>query len=282
MATSTLTQYTSQVLNSLGLITLEIALLRQVYQDSSISIENGENPYKSTSLMIPIMHLLGYLIGIVFLGQKYFDSRKSWNVEGYMLMYNAFQFVFNTWVVICVLMEMYRRGLGFAGNKYVLGDREEGWLGFLIYAHYQNKFVETMDTVFMVVRKKRDQVSTLHIWHHSIMTWCWLMVLWVNPGGDAFLGVLMNSFVHSVMYSYYFLSSLKVSCPWKKYVTKLQLTQFAVVFVQGWYVIYLGSTPTWLTLFQQALTFNMLYLFSKFYKQEYSRAPKDASTKKKI
>lgn len=54
------------------------------------------------------------------------------------------------------------------------------------------------------------------------------------PGGDAYFGALLNSWIHVMMYSYYTLSLLKFSCPWKKYLTQAQLLQFTSV------VIYTG------------------------------------------
>jgi len=83
------------------------------------------------------------------------------------------------------------------------------------------------------------------------------------------------------MYSYYLLTSLKLPCPWKRYVTMMQLAQFAVIFVQGWTAIYLGSTPTWLTLVQQFVMVNMLVLFGRFYLSAYATkgaAKSDAKT----
>lgn len=51
------------------------------------------------------------------------------------------------------------------------------------------------------------------------------------PGGDAYFGALLNSWIHVMMYSYYTLSLLKFSCPWKRYLTQAQLLQFTSVVV---------------------------------------------------
>ena len=51
------------------------------------------------------------------------------------------------------------------------------------------------------------------------------------PGGDAYFGALLNSFIHVLMYSYYALALLKFPCPWKRYLTKAQLLQFTSVVV---------------------------------------------------
>ena len=51
------------------------------------------------------------------------------------------------------------------------------------------------------------------------------------PGGDAYFGALLNSWIHVLMYSYYALALLKISCPWKKYLTQAQLLQFTSVVI---------------------------------------------------
>ena len=182
----------SQILNALGVVAIELYILGQVYDSAETIIEESqgkENPYASTSWHVPLVITVLYLVFVVFLGRRYFAHRQPMNVEGYMLVYNFYQTVFNIWAVVSFMQEIYRRGIPIAGTVYKPG-REEARLGFIIYAHYQNKFIELLDTVFMVVRKKNDQVSFLHVWHHSIMSWSWLAVLWVNPGGDAYFGSL--------------------------------------------------------------------------------------------
>lgn len=37
------------------------------------------------------------------------------------------------------------------------------------YIYYISKFIEFFDTFFFILRKRFDQVSTLHVIHHGIM-----------------------------------------------------------------------------------------------------------------
>ena len=47
------------------------------------------------------------------------------------------------------------------------------WDAQFIWLHYNNKYFELMDTVFMILRKKFDQVSFLHVYHHTLLIWAW-------------------------------------------------------------------------------------------------------------
>jgi hypothetical protein len=47
-----------------------------------------------------------------------------------------------------------------------------------------SKIVEFMDTAFMILRKKQNQVTFLHVFHHvSVLNIWWAVVLFI-PGGQ--------------------------------------------------------------------------------------------------
>lgn len=78
-----------------------------------------------------------------------------------------------------------------------------------------------------MLRKKDNQVSFLHLYHHTVMP----MISWgaskYYPGGHGtFIGVI-NSFVHIVMYFYYMLAAMGPEFQkylwWKHWITNLQM-----------------------------------------------------------
>jgi elongation of very long chain fatty acids protein 4 len=102
------------------------------------------------------------------------------------------------------------------------------------------------------------------------------------PGGDAYFGALLNSWIHVMMYSYYTLSLLKFSCPWKRYLTQAQLLQFtSVVLYTGFSVaIQLRqkiAEPRHYACFA-VQTFEMISLFALFM-HFYSKAYKNKKSK---
>lgn len=100
------------------------------------------------------------------------------------------------------------------------------------------------------------------------------MVLW--PGGDAYFGAMLNSWIHVMMYSYYALSLLKIRCPWKKYLTMAQLVQFTAVLVYSGFSIHClppdGNWRHYLALaIQDAEMISLFMLFLHFWKKKYGK-----------
>lgn len=105
-----------------------------------------------------------------------------------------------------------------------------GWLFFL------SRIVEWLDTIFFVLRKKERQVTKLHVFHHSFVpTLCWFYLKF-HPGYSVAFFPFVNTFVHTIMYTYYLLATFgpKVQAYlwWKKYLTSLQIAQFVLILVQ--------------------------------------------------
>ncbi len=63
----------------------------------------------------------------------------------------------------------------------------------------------------------------------------------LNAGydGDIFLTVILNGAIHTVMYTYYFLSMHTKDIWWKKYLTLFQIIQFITMNSQA------GHAPAW-------------------------------------
>lgn len=122
----------------------------------------------------------------------------------------------------------------------------------VIWWYYFSKIIELLDTVFFILRKKNNQITFLHVYHHSTMVplW-WIGVKWYAGGSCkcshhpkwkwklislslslfslAFFSAMLNSGIHVLMYSYYFLSAFGPAVRpflwWKKYLTMMQLVR---------------------------------------------------------
>lgn len=152
--------------------------------------------------------------------------------------------------------------------------------------YYSNKFVEFMDTIFFVLRKKTDQITALHLIHHSVMPFFSWWGVKFSPGGHGTFSLLCNTFIHVVMYSYYLLAAMGPKYQkylwWKKYLTSLQLVQFTIILVHNQLALVFecdySKPPLYLQCFSALLFFG---LFSNFYIQAYikqRRLPKITAT----
>jgi hypothetical protein len=151
-------------------------------------------------------------------------------------------------------------------------DPDEYIIAECCWWYYFCKFTEFLDTIFFVLRKKNDQITTLHVIHHSIMpaaTW-WGVKFY--PGGHGTFFGLINTMVHIIMYTYYLLAAMGPKYQkyiwWKKHLTTIQMIQFATVFVHSAQIFFNGCDyPKHLmvcTCFHSILFFG---LFSNFYIQ---------------
>lgn len=59
-----------------------------------------------------------------------------------------------------------------------------------VWYYYMCKIIELLDTVFFILRKKDNQVTFLHMYHHTIMPICaWIGVKWLPGGHGTLLGM---------------------------------------------------------------------------------------------
>eukprot|EP01126_Amoeba_proteus_P046158 TRINITY_DN5200_c0_g1_i1.p1 TRINITY_DN5200_c0_g1~~TRINITY_DN5200_c0_g1_i1.p1 ORF type:complete len:130 (-),score=8.45 TRINITY_DN5200_c0_g1_i1:52-441(-) len=90
----------------------------------------------------------------------------------------------------------------------------------------------------------------LHLFHHAT-TASIVWVTWVNPISGFYLGPVTNSFVHTIMYGYYFLVEFNLvnRSFGGKWITPIQLVQFLICLFACSYEIFFrekcnGHTPT--------------------------------------
>ncbi|KAJ7135201.1 ELO family [Mycena crocata] len=92
--------------------------------------------------------------------------------------------------------------------------------------NYAFKYVELLDTVLLVLRKKR--LRFLHVYHHaSTIILCYVQLR--DHSTVSWVAITANLFVHIFMYYYYFLAACGYRPSWRKQMTALQIIQFVVV-----------------------------------------------------
>ena len=155
-----------------------------------------------------------------------------------------------------------------------------------LWLYYLSKILELLDSVFFILRGKYNQLTFLHVYHHSSM----IALAWVNvnflPGGNSVVGTALNCGVHIVMYSYYFLASLGPKIQkylwWKRYLTTLQIIQFVIFLGMLINMEIMGEKCEWpknvLHVWLLHMT-SFFVLFLNFYRKTYTKKTHSVSKK---
>ncbi|KAH8312870.1 hypothetical protein KR044_013388, partial [Drosophila immigrans] len=219
-----------------------------------------------------------YLLFVLKLGRILMDRRKAFDLRRVLKIYNLMQVLFNSIIflgVIYYLIAFKPHNLSCLtvmapDNPLKNTDR------MLSYAYYINKFVDLLDTVFIVLRKSYKQISVLHLLHHLYMPIAgYFIIRFSGFGGHIIVTGVLNLFVHIIMYGYYYIVSqnpdIKPNLWWKQYITILQLVQFVIIFVHSFWTLaqpkcQVSRFIIYMTIFMSIIMFTM---FTNFFMHAY-------------
>ncbi|XP_043518943.1 elongation of very long chain fatty acids protein AAEL008004 isoform X3 [Frieseomelitta varia] len=223
---------------------------------------------------------LSYVYVVKVLGPKLMENRKPFQLKNTLVVYNLFQVMFSAWLFYESLMggwwgqySFRCQPVDYSNNPTALRMVHACWW------YYFSKFTEFMDTIFFVLRKKNDHVSTLHVIHHG----CMPMSVWFGvkftPGGHSTFFGLLNTFVHIVMYTYYMLAAMGPKLQpylwWKKYLTVFQMIQFVAVMIHAFQLLFIDCNYPKAFVWWIGLHATMFFfLFNEFYQQCYQQKRK--------
>lgn len=164
--------------------------------------------FKGISLALPAVATMLYVV-MCLVGPRVMRDRQPFELKGIMLSYNAYQAFFSAWSVFIFIREIHRIGAGYWGNTGAglghpewLTDARYGQLMCVLWLHYNNKYMELLDSVFMILRKKNEQLSFLHCYHHALLIWCVLSQSRLPvPALTARRGILSCPAAHGIIYA---------------------------------------------------------------------------------
>jgi hypothetical protein len=208
---------------------------------------------------------------------------KPFELKTFKLFHNLFLFALSLYMCVETIRQAYLGKYKLFGNDMELGSEPHAaGMARIVYVFYVSKAYEFVDTAIMILCKKFNQVSFLHTYHHLTIFAIWHLIAVYAPGGDAYFSVILNSFVHVVMYAYYFCASLNLKWlnPIKPFITTLQMTQFMCMLIQSTYdYLYPCRYPQVLIKLLGVYMLTLLALFGNFFIQSYVKKPtKSAKT----
>uniref|UniRef100_A0A182KGV3 Elongation of very long chain fatty acids protein n=1 Tax=Anopheles christyi TaxID=43041 RepID=A0A182KGV3_9DIPT len=223
-----------------------------------------------------------YLYFVLNLGPKLMANRKPVEMRNFLCIYNLAQVAANVWSFAKGMQYLRTYTFSFVCQPMLL-DRSEQSMDELRlgYVYFLLKLLDLSDTVFFVLRKKQSHVSFLHVYHHTIMALSASLFLRYVAGGHCFMLGMLNTLVHAVMYFYFFLTIYRPEATrgasWKRYITLLQMAQFAYNVFHFFRPIVLGvdcGYPRAVMWFVGMQNIFMLLMFSDFYRRAYLRSAK--------
>jgi len=140
------------------------------------------------------------------------------------IIHNSLLILFSAWTFVSLSQVLYKKGIVFQSNYYFKNPEFDK----IVYLFYISKYYEFFDTFLLYLNGKNP--IFLQKYHHVGAVICWHLT-YVYKVDCIWIPSIANSFVHTIMYSYYLGCLLKINQVRfiKKYITFLQLTQLTVL-----------------------------------------------------
>ncbi|XP_028852401.1 elongation of very long chain fatty acids protein 7a [Denticeps clupeoides] len=175
-----------------------------------------------------------YIYFVLSLGPRLMENRKPFELKRILVVYNFGVVALSLHMCYEFVMAGWGTGYSFHCDLVDYSMSPQGVRMLEVcWLYYFSKFIEMLDTIFFVLRKKNSQVTFLHVFHHAIMPFTWWFGVKFSAGGLGTFHALLNCIVHVIMYTYYGLSALGPRYHrflwWKKHLTSIQLIQFVMI-----------------------------------------------------
>lgn len=126
---------------------------------------------------------LSYLV-IVQVGPKIMKNREAFQLRALLVIYNAILVLVNFHICKELFIASTRLGYSYICQPVDYSNNpDELRIAKALWWFYFSKCLEFGDTFLFILRKKNNQISFLHVYHHATMfpIW-WIGVKWVAGG----------------------------------------------------------------------------------------------------
>jgi hypothetical protein len=184
----------------------------------------------------------------------------------FSVIHNGLLVAFSAWTFVSLSQILYNNGIVFQSNYYFQNPHFDK----VIFLFYISKYYEFFDTFLLYLNGKSP--IFLQKYHHigAILSWHLMYVYKVDM---VWMATFLNSFVHTIMYSYYLGCLLKLNRVRviKKYITSIQLCQFFILYVNFYF--YTPPIESWfnyyIIIFFASYGIGVIGLFGRFYYDSY-------------
>jgi len=178
---------------------------------------------------VPCAAVIVYLCFIIE-GTNFMKERKGMDLKLLLGLWNFFLSFFSFWGMFRVVPHLFYMMYSMTLKEQFCTAPDisygDGAAGLWVMLFAVSKVFELIDTVFIVIRKKK--LMFLHWYHHvTVLLYTWFSYSKRNPG-IYFVG--MNYTVHAFMYGYFCLMAFNAVPKWFKpiWLTTMQINQMFV------------------------------------------------------
>jgi len=243
---------------------------------------------------IPIVAIGVYLAFVHGVQSKKEDAtvkEPSSSLLNTLLKYwNLFLTLLSLIMLIGIGLPVLKFGLENGPLEAICDSKDQRWKGpgfFFLAVFAYSKYAELLDTAFLIIRRR--PVSFLHWYHHcTVLAYSWFAcIVKFSPG---YYFAIVNCFVHTIMYWYYYRRASGVFLSYDKFITVIQMAQMVLgVIVTGVWTFLWAVAPAHRCHNSHAVAAigsgvvmyaSYFYLFYKFFRSRYSKGQKGGSASK--
>lgn len=170
---------------------LTVTELKRLYE---VFLSKGDSRVEKWLLMespVPILTIFVLYLLLVKQGPRWMEQYKPLHLQGWLVIYNLALvglsvYMFEEFLVTAIKSSysLQCQPVDYSDDPLALRMASVCWWYFF------SKIIELLDTVFFILRKKNNQITFLHVYHHSTMliNW-WLGVKFIAGGQCRFLTV---------------------------------------------------------------------------------------------
>ncbi|KAI9245908.1 ELO family [Sporodiniella umbellata] len=190
---------------------------------SEFEYTKGVTPLSTTS-EVTIACITYYIV--IFGGRFLMKESEAFKLKIPFMIHNALLTLVSGILLVLMVEEVFPV-IYYRGFYAAICDQNTWTQSFelLYFLNYLVKYWELIDTVFLVLKKKK--LEFLHYFHHSMtMVLCYTQLN--GKTAVSWVVITLNLAVHVCMYYYYLRTAAGAKIWWKKYLTTMQITQFVI------------------------------------------------------